>query len=153
VLRSAAYQERYRNQSPWSRRCLGKAVVFRRWACRQLTPGDAAEDRAASALFVAIGDVPAPHEAEFNHWYDEEHLPLLAKVPGVLRARRFLDPEGKPRYVAIYDLADARAPDHGAWQEAISTPWARRIDALTEGCEWILRTYRAYTTRAYTTPS
>jgi hypothetical protein len=153
VLQSAAYLQRYRNQSPWTRRCLGKAVVFRRWACRQVTPGEAAEDRAAKALFLAIGDVPAQHEVEFNRWYDEEHLPLLAKVPGVLRARRFFDPEGKPRYVAIYHLADERVPQQPAWDEATRTPWARRIDALTEGCEWILRTYRAYTTRAYTTPS
>ena len=31
---------------------------------------------------VAMGDTPTEHEAEFNKWYDGEHLPMLAAVPG-----------------------------------------------------------------------
>ncbi|KAI0696751.1 hypothetical protein C8T65DRAFT_30612 [Cerioporus squamosus] len=29
-------------------------------------------------------------EAEFNRWFDEEHIPLLARVPGWVRSRRFV---------------------------------------------------------------
>ena len=35
VLQSPAYLARFQNQTPWSKRCLGKAVVFKRWACEQ----------------------------------------------------------------------------------------------------------------------
>lgn len=130
--------------TPWSKRVLGRCVVFRRWACAQITPGDAFPPEASVALFAAIGDVPPEHEGEFNRWYDEEHLPLLAQVPGVLGARRFRASAGTPRYVALYDLADPATPDRPEWKAANETPWARRIDALTADCEWILRGYRAY---------
>jgi len=132
------------NFTPWSKRCLSRCVLFRRWACAQIGPGDAGPDPAARALFLACGDVAAEHEAEFNKWYDTEHMPLLAAVPGVLRARRFLDPGGKPRYVALYELADANVADSAPWNAALATPWARRIDALTQDCEWMLATYVAY---------
>src|SRR5471030_702108 len=95
--------------TPWSKRCLARCVLFRRWASEQISPGDSLPDPAARALFLACGDVPAEHEEEFNKWYDTEHIPLLSKVPGVLSARRFFDPGGKPRYIALYDLADAAA--------------------------------------------
>ena len=34
-------------------------------------------------------NIAPEHEAEFNEWYDKEHIPALAAVPGVLCARRF----------------------------------------------------------------
>jgi hypothetical protein len=132
------------NFSPWSKRVLGRCALFRRWACEQITPGDASPAPGAIALFVAIGDVAHSHEDEFNRWYDEEHLPLLARVPGVLGARRFRAEAGTPRYVALYDLADPLAPQRPEWRAANETEWARRMDALTADVEWILRTYRAY---------
>jgi hypothetical protein len=110
----------------------------------QTLPGDAAPDPAARALFVACGEVPAEHEAEFNRWYDEEHIALLSAVPGVLRARRFFDPNGKPRYLALYDLTDASVAGSAPWKAALKTDWARRIGTLTRDCEWILATYIAY---------
>jgi hypothetical protein len=130
--------------TPWSKRVLGRCAVFRRWACTQITPGDASPAAEAIALFAAIGDVPPEHETEFNRWYDEEHLPALARVPGVLRARRFRASSGTPRYVALYDLADPDAPKSAAWRAANETPWSQRLDALTAGCEWLLRRYLAY---------
>ena len=145
VLETAAYLAHVGdNFTPWSRRCLSRCTLFRRWACAQILPGDALPDPAARALFFASGDVPAEHEKEFNEWYDTEHIPLLSAVPGMLRARRFFDPAGKPRYIALYDLADASVAASAQWQSALQTEWAQRIDALTRDCEWILRTYSAY---------
>jgi hypothetical protein len=130
--------------TPWSKRCLGRAVVFRRWACEQINPGGALPPAGARAIFLACGDVPAAHEAEFNRWYDEEHVPLLRRVEGVLAARRFRARSGTPRYIALYDLADERAPESPEWRAAVATPWSRRIDELTQDCEWILKTYARY---------
>jgi hypothetical protein len=130
--------------TPWTKRCLSRCVLFRRWACAQILPGDAPPDPAARALFFACGDVPAEHEAEFNRWYDTEHIPLLAAVPGVLRARRFFDPDGKPRYIALYDLANANVAVSAPWNAALATPWAKHIDTLMQDREWILATYIAY---------
>jgi hypothetical protein len=134
--------------SPWSKRVLGRCTVFRRWACEQITPGDAWPVPEAVALFVAIGDVRDGYEDEFNRWYDEEHLPMLGSVPGVLRARRFKASAGTPRYVALYDLADPLAPRRAEWQAANETPWGRRMDELTSDVDWVLRTYHAYVPQA-----
>jgi len=133
--------------TPWSKRMLGGCTLFRRWACEQINPGTAMPSMMSHALFVAIGDVPVEWEDEFNLWYDEEHLPMLARVPGVLRARRFRDPHGDPRYVALYDLADAAVVDHPAWAAALATEWSRRMDQVTRSREWILRLYRSYSPR------
>lgn len=132
------------NQTPWSKRCLGNATVFRRWACEQISPGNRSPEESAGAVFLACGDVPASHEEEFNRWYDMEHLPLLLQVPGVLGARRFRASTGSPRYIALYDLVDAQVPEQPAWQSATRTEWAQRIDSITADCEWILAAWRAY---------
>jgi len=54
VLSSAPYLARYQNQSPWSRRCLSKCVVFKRWACEQIEPGEAEPHPAARGVLVAM---------------------------------------------------------------------------------------------------
>jgi hypothetical protein len=145
VLDSPEYLERFRDgPTPWTKRSLGRAIVFRRWACEQINPGDAAPPAGSRALFLACGEVPAEHEAEFNRWYDEEHVPMLRRVEGVLAARRFRARAGTPRYIALYDLADERALGSPGWRAAIETPWSRRIDELTQDCEWILKTYARY---------
>ena len=51
---------------------------------------------------------------------------------------------GSPRYIALYDLVDESVPQHPAWQSAIRTEWAQRINALTADCEWILSVWRGY---------
>lgn len=46
-------------------------------------------------------------EAEYNRWYDEQHLPDVLKVPGVSAAQRFRLGEGQKgdqRYLAVYEL-------------------------------------------------
>lgn len=134
--------------TPWSKRCLGRATLFRRWAAGET--GRAHDtlavpaDQEARALFISLGDIPPGHEAEFNRWYDEEHVPLISQVPGVLRARRFFDPAGKPRYVALYDLAGPQARHHPDWQKAVATPWTQRIRGYQAGVERLVRTYLAY---------
>jgi hypothetical protein len=52
VLASAAYLQRFENPTPWTRRCLGKAIVFKRWACEQVAPGSAEPHPQAKALLL-----------------------------------------------------------------------------------------------------
>ena len=88
VLTSPAYLARFNNQSPWSRRCLGACVVFRRWACEQVDPGIADPHPAARALLLALGEAPSAEQ-----------------VPGTLQLRRFFDPQGKPPHATLCELA------------------------------------------------
>ena len=90
-------------------------------------------------LFSAAMDVEPAQEALFNEVYDQEHVPLLLRVPGVIAVARFraepvtmiiggerktIVAEREPRYNALYELegpevltseAWARAVDHGRW--------------------------------------
>ena len=66
-------------------------------------------------------------EAKFNEWYDEEHMPLMDVVPGMLAARRFRAIAGLPRYVAVYHRSIIDTYKEKGWYEANQTPWIRRI--------------------------
>ena len=90
-------------------------------------------------VFIARMDVDPDKEDLFNEVYDQEHVPLLLKVPGVISVTRFesapltmimagerrtVEAEGEPRYSAVYEIespdvlvseAWAEAVDHGRW--------------------------------------
>jgi hypothetical protein len=76
VLQTEKYLFHYKNQTPWSRRCLGHCIVFRRWACEQVSPGDAMLDPVENTLLLGLG---------------------TQKAPGML----FQDPNGTPPYVML----------------------------------------------------
>ena len=72
-------------------------------------------------------NVVPEHEADFNAWYNEEHVPALAAVPGVISATRYRDDIGTHRYLALYHLANADVPNGPAWKAAASSPWTDRL--------------------------
>ncbi len=80
-------------------------------------------------LFVVWTDVAPEAEAEFNQWYDTEHLPQLLSVPGFLAGRRYQAVEGAPRYITIYDLADPIIYRSVAFLKIREnpTPWTKKM--------------------------
>ena len=66
VLTSKEYLLKFENPTPWSKRCLGKCVVFKRWACEQM--GNAELHLETRAVF-------------------------LGKATGALQVREFLSSE------------------------------------------------------------
>jgi hypothetical protein len=90
VMQSAPYRAiGGENLSVWSRRIIRKTQRILRFEGEQLVPGGAVAPSNAGGLLVATMDVDEEHEKEFNDWYNQEHLPQLGAVPGVLRARRY----------------------------------------------------------------
>src|ERR1044071_6957275 len=59
-----------------------------------------------TGLLMVWTDIDEEHEAEFNRWYDEEHLARLLAVPGFLGAGRYVALKGGPKYLAICELED-----------------------------------------------
>lgn len=80
--------------------------------------------------YVVETDVPAAADADFNAWYNQEHLPGLAAVPGTVQARRYTRLTGGPRYVAMYDLVTPMAMESAAWLAVRHTPWSGRVRPL-----------------------
>ena len=85
-------------------------------------------------LFSAAMDVTADREALFHEVYDTEHVPLILTVPGVVAATRFstqpltmmlggerktMDPQGAPRFHALYELESPEVLLSDAWAKAV----------------------------------
>ena len=78
-------------------------------------PKDVAPDENGrkKGVMVAFFDIPEQYDAEFNKWYEEEHIPeKVGTVPGFLRARRYLSLDGRPNYMCIYELEDLAVLDN-----------------------------------------
>ena len=80
-----------------------------------------------TGLLMAWTDVDPAHEDAFNAWYNEEHIPALAAVPGVISATRYRDDTGTHRYLALYHLANPDVPNGPAWKAAAASPWTDRL--------------------------
>jgi len=139
VLHSAPYRAvGGANGSPWTKRVTGRTRMLIRLEGEQIKPGDAlAPVGEAAALLLIAMNVAPEHEADFNEWYNTEHLPQLGAVPGVLCARRYrgtvgLQPTGSSRgatqrYAAIYHFANAEVTNSASWRSAANTPWTERM--------------------------
>ena len=72
-------------------------------------------------------NVPAEVDAEYNRWYNEEHIPALSAVPGCLCARRFKMAGGTHRYLSLYHLTSPEVQASDAWKKAAGTPWTAKM--------------------------
>ena len=104
----------------------GTAGEWRRLDCLQELRGASAGE-VASHHYVVETDVLAEFEDDLNAWYAQEHLPGLTAVPGTVRAARYLDPTGSPRYYACYDLVGAETLGSPEWLAVRATPWSSRV--------------------------
>jgi hypothetical protein len=56
---------------------------------------------------IATIDVdPAVDPADYNDWYNREHLPARLRCPGFVRGRRFQAVDLSPSYVTMYEVDD-----------------------------------------------
>ena len=80
-------------------------------------------------LHLVRMDVAHDLEPTFNEVYDTEHAPLLAAVPGVLRASRYRSPSPTyPRYIAAYELESPAVLQSAEWKTAGETGrWPKEI--------------------------
>ena len=63
------------------------------------------------AILLGLMNAVEGEEAEFNRWYDEQHLDDVLAIPGMISARRFHvvenpdNPDATPwRYLTIYEV-------------------------------------------------
>ncbi|OZI34014.1 hypothetical protein CAL29_10665 [Bordetella genomosp. 10] len=88
-------------------------------------PG-ASADQPAPWHYIVETDVLAEAEQDFNAWYEEEHLPGLASVPGTVRARRYVC-DAAPRYHACYDLHTRETFGSPPWLAVRASSWSDRV--------------------------
>jgi hypothetical protein len=128
VLRSPAYLAiGGDNLSVWSKRVTAMCQRLMRYEGEQIAPGEAVSLPGAGALLAVSMNVDPAAEHEFNEWYNTEHLPQLAAVPGVLLARRYRGSVGERKYLALYNLTGPEVTQSDAWRKAAGTPWTERM--------------------------
>jgi hypothetical protein len=115
------------NSSPWTKRTARFRKGLLRYEGEQLYPGDLAAPREAATLMLIGMNVAPEHEHEFNEWYNSEHIPALAAVPGTLCARRYRGTGGTQRYVALYQLSSPEVVRSAEWRKAADTPWTQKL--------------------------
>ena len=77
-------------------------------------------------LWYVIGvDIDPQYEADFDEWYDTDHLPTVVACPGFISGRRFVsdDPDQSPRFLAAYEVESP---------ETLRTPELREIAGFAQ---------------------
>jgi hypothetical protein len=82
---------------------------------------------AGNGMLLTSMDIDAAHEAEFNRWYDREHLEERVAIDGFLEARRYVAHDGKPKYLSLYSTATFEVLDSPAYRTALAnqTDWSK----------------------------
>src|SRR5262249_50406494 len=88
-------------------------------------------------------DIPADKEADFNRWYNEEHLAERMSVPGFLNAARYEAVKGGPKHLAVYELESPAVLESPGYKEvqANPTPWTKRCSPEVIGTTFIRNVY------------
>jgi len=87
----------------------------------------ASQGASAPWHYIVETDVTPEFERELNDWYDQEHLPGLAGVPGTVRADRYQCLESSPRYYACYDLHTRETFGSPPWLAVRASDWSSRV--------------------------
>ena len=98
-------------------------------------------NKKGTGLLMVWVDVPADKEAEFNRWYNEEHLPELLAIPGVLNAARYEAVRNGPKHLACYELENPGVVESDAFKSRKPSEWAQRIGPRVIGTTVINNVY------------
>jgi hypothetical protein len=72
---------------------------------------------------------PPEREADFNAWYDEEHIPLRMRVAGFVSAQRYRD-GATQNYLAVYEMTSGDALTTPDYVKLKTEPSPRTRDML-----------------------
>jgi hypothetical protein len=86
---------------------------------------------AGKGMLLTSMDIDPSDEAEFNRWYDREHLEERVAIEGFLEARRYVAHQGSPKYLCLYSTATFDALDSPAYRAKLANPtdWSRKTMA------------------------
>jgi len=90
---------------------------------------------------LAIFNNAAPgHEAEFEEWFQHEHLAERLAVPGFLLGRRYEAVSGEPQYFNLYVTQSAHVLKSAAYIERLNNPTPMTHKIMSEIFKDMIRT-------------
>jgi hypothetical protein len=82
---------------------------------------------AGKGMLLTSMDVDPSHEAEFNRWYDREHLEERVAIEGFIEAGRYIAHQGAPKYLSLYSTETFEVLESPAYRTALAnqTEWSK----------------------------
>src|SRR5882672_1336471 len=82
---------------------------------------------AGKGMLLTSMDIDESDEAEFNRWYDREHLEERVAIDGFLEARRYIAHAASPKYLSLYSTETFDVLDSPAYRTALAnqTDWSK----------------------------
>ena len=82
---------------------------------------------AGKGMLLTSMDIDPSDEAEFNRWYDREHLLERVAIDGFLEARRYVAHQGSPKYLCLYSTATFDVLDSPTYRTVLMNPtdWSK----------------------------
>jgi len=83
---------------------------------------------AGKGMLLTSMNIDAANEADFNRWYDREHLEERVAIDGFLEARRYVAHAANPKYLSLYSTTTLDVLDSPAYRARLAsqTEWSRR---------------------------
>ena len=82
---------------------------------------------AGKGMLLTSMNIDPAHEAEFNRWYDREHLEERVAMPGFLEARRYVAHQGDLKYLSLYSTETIDVLNSPFYRTALAnqTAWSK----------------------------
>jgi hypothetical protein len=82
---------------------------------------------AGKGMLLTSMDIDPSDEAEFNRWYDREHLLERVAIDGFLEARRYVAHQGSPKYLCLYSTETFDVLDSPTYRTVLMNPtdWSK----------------------------
>ena len=148
VIDSLEYKALSANASDRDKSVAAGLATLDRRVYEQISEDGSPVGRPAPVILAVAMSVPEASEDDLAAWYAEEHIPMLLKVPGWRRIRRFRltraldgpgpgEPEdpggpGEPEpgsFLSVHELAGPEVLEDPGYRAAVSTPWRDRVVA------------------------
>ena len=110
TLETPEYARLKREGTARSERMLGSVERFTRYICELVSDTGAPDDEQPDYLSAVAFSVPEAGRAEFDDWYEDEHIPLLMRSADWLRIRRCRVLSGEPEPWTDLALHELRGP-------------------------------------------
>ncbi|WP_022719599.1 DUF4286 family protein [Rhodopseudomonas sp. B29] len=83
---------------------------------------------AGQGMLLTSMDIDAADEADFNRWYDREHIAERVAIEGFVEARRYVAIDASPKYLGLYSTKTFDVLSSPAYKTALAnqTEWSKR---------------------------
>lgn len=83
---------------------------------------------AGQGMLLTSMDIAPEDEADFNRWYDREHIAERVAIDGFVEGRRYVALQAAPKYLGLYSTERFEVLSSDAYRTALAnqTEWSKR---------------------------